>query len=130
MVKANTLNKSGMNSKKRSTVYRRENRRKEYRLKLPLSATVKGKLPSNEYFEEQTKILDISARGASFGLNSSIIIGTKITLYIHLPDELNPNTKSKLKLGGYTIRLSASKEKDKKQFVAIRFYKIFNYVSL
>lgn len=105
------------------------NRRKEWRLELPLSAIVEGKLPHGEKLEETTTLQNISSTGAYFCLESGLAVGSKLNLVIDLPKELTGGKKLKLCLGGLTVRLEESNKKERKQGVAIRFHKRFKIIS-
>lgn len=104
------------------------NRRKEWRLELPLLAKIEGKLPDGKKFQEDTTIENISAKGVYFCLDSGVIIGSKLNLMIDLPSELTRGEKLKLCLGGLTVRLEEGDKKGKRQGVALRFQKKFEII--
>jgi c-di-GMP-binding flagellar brake protein YcgR len=104
------------------------NRRREWRLELPLPAKIEGKLPDGKKFQEDTTIENISARGVYFCLDSGVIIGSKLNLAIDLPGRLAGQEKLKLCIGGLTVRLEEKDKKDKKQGVALRFHKNFKII--
>jgi hypothetical protein len=104
------------------------NRRKEWRLELPLLAIIEGKLPDGKKFQEDTTIENISAKGVYFCLDSGVIIGSKLNLMIDLPSELTRGEKLKLCLGGLTVRLEEGDKKGKRQGVALRFQKKFEII--
>ena len=106
------------------------NRRREWRLELPLPAKIEGKLPDGKKFQEDTTIENISARGVYFCLDSGVIIGSKLNLAIDLPGRLAGQEKLKLCIGGLTVRLEEKDKKDKKQGVALRFHKNFKIIPL
>lgn len=97
------------------------NRRKEFRLDLPLSAKAEGKSATGKAFKETTTIVNISSLGAYFSLNALITIGTRLTINIELPSQLTEGKKLKLKLRGKVVRLEMSTIKNKKQGVALNF---------
>lgn len=100
------------------------NRRREWRLDLPLPAKIEGKLPGGKKFAEKTKIENISSSGVYFCLDSGVVIGSKLNLVIDMPKELGGMKKKyKLCIGGLTVRLEELDTKDKKQGVALRFEK-------
>jgi c-di-GMP-binding flagellar brake protein YcgR len=104
------------------------NRRKEWRLELPLPGVAEGKLPKGKKFKEGVTLNNISSGGAYFCLDSGVIIGSKINLVLALPDKLSERKKLKLYVGGITVRLEEANKMGKKHGVAIRFsesYKIF-----
>lgn len=105
------------------------NRRLEWRFELPLDAMVEGRLPQGKKFEEPTTLENISSGGAYFCLDSSVIVGSKLSLIIELPDELTKGKKQKLRLDGTIVRLEEPDKKLKKQGVAVRFGKKFRVIS-
>jgi c-di-GMP-binding flagellar brake protein YcgR len=104
------------------------NRRREWRFDLPLPTMIEGKLPHGEKFEESTTLENISSTGAYFCLDSGVVVGSKLNLMIDLPQKLTGGKEVKLRLGGITVRLEEPDRKGKKQGVAIRFSKDFDFV--
>jgi len=104
------------------------NRRREWRLDLPLSTMIEGRLPHGEKFTETTTLQNISSTGAYFCLDSGVVVGSKLNLMIELPKNLTRGKKIKLNLGGITVRLEEPDKKGKRQGVAIRFSKDFKFV--
>ena len=104
-------------------------RRREWRLGLPLTAKVEGKLPQDKTFLENTTLENISSTGALFGLDAGVIVGSKLNLIIEVPDKLTDGNKVKLCLEGIVIRLEESMNKKKKQGVAMRFDEEFHFVA-
>ncbi len=103
------------------------NRRREWRLDLPLPAKIEGSLPGGRKFTEKTKIENISSSGVYFCLDSGVVIGSKLNLVIDMPKELGGiKKKYKLCIGGLTVRLEELDTKDKKQGVALRFEKKYS----
>lgn len=104
------------------------NRRREWRLELPLPVKIEGKLPDGKKFHEETTIENISAKGVYFSLDSGVIIGSRLNLVIDLPRELAGNKELKLCIGGLTVRLEEKEKKGKKQGVALRFQKKYKII--
>jgi len=104
-------------------------RRGEWRFELPLSAIVEGKLPDGKKFQEKVTLQNISSGGAYFILDSGVIVGSNLNLVIEVPSKLNEEKKLKLCLGGLTIRLEQPSKKGKKQGIALRFQKKFQFIS-
>ncbi|MGQ9673501.1 MAG: PilZ domain-containing protein [Candidatus Aminicenantales bacterium] len=104
------------------------NRRREWRLELPLTTLIQGKLPDGKKFMEPTTIENISATGAYFCLDSGVVVGSKLNLMIDLPSQLTGGKDIKLSLGGITVRLEEPDKKGKRQGVAIRFDKDFKFI--
>ncbi len=103
------------------------NRRREWRFDLPLRATVEGRLPQGKAFREQATLENISSTGAYFCLDSGVIVGSKLHLVIEIPPKATEGKKVKLRVGGLTIRLEKPNKKTKKQGVAVRFDKDFEF---
>ncbi len=104
------------------------NRRREWRLDLPLSTMIEGRLPHGEKFAETTTLENISSTGAYFCLDSGVVVGSRLNLIIDLPEKLTGGKKVKLNLGGITVRLEEPDKKGKRQGVAIRFSKDFKFI--
>src|SRR5512139_3088702 len=103
------------------------NRRREWRLDLPLSTMIEGRLPHGEKFTETTTLENISSTGAYFCLDSGVVVGSRLNLMIDLPEKLTGGKRIKLNLGGITVRLEEPDKKGKRQGVAIRFSKDFKF---
>jgi c-di-GMP-binding flagellar brake protein YcgR len=106
------------------------NRRREWRLDLPLSAIIEGRLPHGAKFSETTTLENISSTGAYFCLDSGVVVGSRLNLLIDLPKNLTSGKDIKLSIGGITVRLEEGDKKGKRQGVAIRFSKDFKFVEL
>jgi hypothetical protein len=104
------------------------NRRREWRFDLPLPAVVEGRLPQGRPFKEKAQLKNISATGAYLCLDSGVVVGTKLKLWIDLPKEATGGKKVRIQIGGLTIRLEKPDVKGKKQGVAVRFSKNFKFV--
>ena len=104
------------------------NRRREWRLDLPLAAEIEGNLPAGRKFKEETQLENISSTGAYFCLDSGVVVGAKLNLILELPKELTEGRKMKMRLGGITVRLEKPDKKTKKQGVAVRFSKDFRII--
>ena len=105
------------------------NRREEWRFELPLSVLVEGKISREKKFKEETILQNISSGGAYFCLDSGVTVGSKLNLVIEVPDKLTEGKKVKLSLGGLTVRLEKPTQKGKKQGIALRFSKKFEFIT-
>lgn len=105
------------------------NRRKEWRFGLSLPLIVEGKLPNGKTFKEITTIQNISSGGAYFPLDSEVTVGSKLNLLIDIPRELSGGKNLNLILGGLTVRIDKLNDEEKKQGIALRFYKKFRIIS-
>jgi c-di-GMP-binding flagellar brake protein YcgR len=104
------------------------NRRREWRMDLPLQAVIEGRLPRGHKFREATKLENISSGGAYFCLDSGIVVGSKLNLVIDLPKRMTKGKRVKLLVGGITVRLEDVGETAKKQGVAVRFFKRYMFL--
>jgi c-di-GMP-binding flagellar brake protein YcgR len=97
------------------------NRRREWRFEFPLDTLIEGSLADGIKFKEETHLENISSGGAYFTLDSGVVVGSKLNLFIDLPEKLADGKKLRLHIGGITVRLEKPDEKAKRQGVAVRF---------
>jgi c-di-GMP-binding flagellar brake protein YcgR len=97
------------------------NRRREWRFDFPLDTLIEGSLADGAKFKETTSLENISSGGAYFTLDSGVVVGSKLNLYIELPEKLADGKKLRLRVGGITVRLEKPDKKTKRQGVAVRF---------
>ena len=113
-----------MTNKKPNT--KKNNRRIEYRLDLPLSAIIEGTFVNGHSFSEKTMIENISSTGAYFELEALVTVGTKLILKVDLPSSLTEGKNLNLSLHGQVVRLEKAGENGIKQGVALNFDEEFN----
>jgi c-di-GMP-binding flagellar brake protein YcgR len=97
------------------------NRRREWRFDFPLDTFIEGSLADGNKFKEETRLENISSGGAYFSLDSGVVVGSKLNLFIELPEKLADGKKMRLRIGGITVRLEKPDKKAKRQGVAVRF---------
>ena len=97
------------------------NRRREWRFDFPLGAFIEGSLADGNKFKEETRLENISSGGAYFTLDSGVVVGSKLNLYIELPEKLADGKRLRLRIGGITVRLEKPDKEAKHQGVAVRF---------
>ena len=97
------------------------NRRREWRFDFPLETLIEGNLADGIKFKEQTSLENISSGGAYFTLDSGVVVGSKLNLYIELPEKLADGKRLRLRVGGITVRLEKPDKITKRQGVAVRF---------
>ncbi len=97
------------------------NRRREWRFDFPLETFIEGSLADGAKFKEATQLENISSGGAYFTLDSGVVVGSKLNLYIELPERLADGKKLRMRIGGITVRLEKPDKKNKRQGVAVRF---------
>jgi c-di-GMP-binding flagellar brake protein YcgR len=106
---------------------RKADRRQEWRFELPLSAIVEGTLPEGSKFKEETILENISSGGAYFSLESGVTVGSKLNLVVEIPSKVTGGKKTKLCLGGLTVRLQKLDKEGKKQGIALSFDEDFQF---
>lgn len=97
------------------------NRRREWRFDFPLDTLIEGSLADGAKFKEETHLENISSGGAYFSLDSGVVVGSKLNLFIELPEKLAAGKKMRMRIGGITVRLEKPDRKTKRQGVAVRF---------
>jgi c-di-GMP-binding flagellar brake protein YcgR len=97
------------------------NRRREWRFDFPLDTVIEGSLADGAKFKEETLLENISSGGAYFTLDSGVVVGSKLNLFIELPEKLADGKRLRMRLGGITVRLEKPDKKTKRQGVAVRF---------
>jgi len=97
------------------------NRRREWRFDFPLDTLIEGSLADGAKFKEETLLENISSGGAYFTLDSGVVVGSKLNLFIELPEKLADGKRLKMRIGGITVRLEKPDKKSKRQGVAVRF---------
>lgn len=97
------------------------NRRREWRFEFPLDTFVEGSLADGNKFKEVTHLENISSGGAYFSLDSGVVVGSKLNLFLELPEKLADGKRLRLRIGGITVRLEKPDKKAKHQGVAVRF---------
>jgi c-di-GMP-binding flagellar brake protein YcgR len=97
------------------------NRRREWRFDFPLDTMIEGSLADGAKFKEETHLENISSGGAYFTLDSGVVVGSKLNLFIDLPEKLADGKKLRMRIGGITVRLEKPDKKTKRQGVAVRF---------
>jgi c-di-GMP-binding flagellar brake protein YcgR len=97
------------------------NRRREWRFEFPLETLIEGSLADGVKFKEETHLENISSGGAYFTLDSGVVVGSKLNLFIDLPEKLADGKRLRMRIGGITVRLEKPDKKTKRQGVAVRF---------
>jgi c-di-GMP-binding flagellar brake protein YcgR len=97
------------------------NRRREWRFEFPLDTMIEGSLAGGSKFKEETHLENISSGGAYFTLDSGVVVGSKLNLFIDLPEKLADGRKLRMRIGGITVRLEKPDKMSKRQGVAVRF---------
>jgi len=97
--------------------------KRERAFELSLPALVKGLDALDNEFQERTELSSISSQEVSFGLNSKVMIGSKVNLFLDIPKTLILERSLNLFISGRVIYVKADTSKGKKQLIAIRLEK-------
>jgi hypothetical protein len=95
--------------------------RKDQTFNLPLPTLVEGRDASGKAFREKTVLFYISHQGASFNLNKTIALGSKLRLLIDLPPSLAEDKNLKLVVKGKVALVEANNSHPSRQRVSLRF---------
>jgi hypothetical protein len=98
-----------------------KNERKDQVFNLPLPTVVEGRDATGRTFQERTVLFYISHHGASFNLNNSIALGSKLKLIIDLPPSLSDDQNLKLVINGKVVLVEANSSQYLRQRVSLRF---------
>ncbi len=88
--------------------------------KLPLRTWVEGPDRTGKPFREETVLAYISNQGASFSLGSSVSVGAKLKLSIHLPPKLAGGDDLSLVLRGRVVFVEATDGENSRQKVSLK----------
>ena len=94
---------------------------KEQGFNLSLPTLVEGTEISGETFQEKTVLSYISHHGSSFWLAKTVSLGSELKLIIDLPPKLAEKKDLKLIIKGKVIFVEATKGKESKQRVSLKF---------
>jgi hypothetical protein len=94
---------------------------KETGFNLSLPTFIEWEGPNGEHFKEKTVLSYISHRGASFWLENSVDLGSKIHLTIDLPQKLAEDKDLKLFIKGEVIFVEVTDDHKPRNRVSIRF---------
>ncbi|MEN6311454.1 MAG: hypothetical protein ABFD80_07955 [Acidobacteriota bacterium] len=94
--------------------------KRERSFELCLPALVKGLDARGKRFEEETRVVAISAQEVSFGLNARLLIGAKTTVILDIPRTLILESPLRLLVTGIVTYVRSESENGKIQYVTIR----------
>jgi hypothetical protein len=94
--------------------------KRERSFELSLPALVKGLDARGKRFEEQTRVVAISAQEVSLALNARLLIGTKTTVALDIPRTLILESPLRLMVTGIVTYVRSETGNGKSQYVSIR----------
>jgi len=97
------------------------NRRREWRFDFPLDTLIEAASPTATNSRKKRASRTSPPAELYFTLDSGVVVGSKLNLFIELPEKLADGKKLKLRIGGITVRLEKPDKKTKRQGVAVRF---------
>jgi hypothetical protein len=103
-------------------------RERSFELSLPILVT--GPEASGNKIREQTELISISSEEAVFLLDSKVLIGSKLNLFIDIPKTFLLENYLKLEASGKVISIRAEQNSKKKQLVSLHLDKNYRIHSL
>lgn len=99
--------------------------KRERSFELSLPALVSGHDVKGNEFEENTKILSISAQNALFWLKSKVLIGTPLSVCLQIPKTIILENRLNLVVSGTVNLVQANTNKKNNQLISIRLDRTF-----
>jgi len=103
-------------------------RERSFELSLPILVT--GLDASGHEIREYTELISISSQEANFQLNSRVMIGSRLNLYVDIPKTHFLQNNLKLEASGKVTYIKAEQESKKKQLISLRLDKSYRIHSL
>ncbi len=104
--------------------------KRERSFELPLQIRVAGFDASGKEIREYTQLVSISSQEATFQLNSKVLIGSKLSLFVDIPKTYLLEKDLKLEASGRVTFIKAEEDRKKKQLVFLRLDKSYRIRSL
>ncbi len=99
--------------------------KRERSFELSLPALVTGRDSKGKEFEENTKILSISAQNALFWLRSRVLIGSPLSLSLLIPKTIILENRLHLTVSGKVVLVQANGNQNNHHLVSIQLDKTF-----
>jgi hypothetical protein len=99
--------------------------KRERSFELSLPALVSGTDVKGREFEEDTKILSISAQNALFWLKSRVLIGTPLCVCLQIPKTIILENRLNLVVSGVVKLVQANTNNKNSQLVSVQLDRIF-----
>ncbi len=103
-------------------------RERSFELSLPILVT--GSDAEGKEIREYTDLISISSQEAIFQLNSRVMIGSKLNLFMEIPKTHLLENYLKLETSGRVIYIKAEKNSKKKQLISVRLNKNYKIRSV
>jgi hypothetical protein len=99
--------------------------KRERSFELSLPALVTGENAKGNEFEENTRILSISAQNALFWLKSKVLIGSPLSLSLLIPKTIILENRLNLSVSGKVVLVQANSNQNNHHLVSIQLDKTF-----
>jgi hypothetical protein len=99
--------------------------KRERSFELSLPALVSGNDVKGKKFEENTKVLSISAQNALFWLRSKVLIGTPLNVSLQIPKTIILENRLNLLVSGTVKLVQANSNKKNNQLISIQLDRTF-----
>lgn len=99
--------------------------KRERSFELSLPALVSGSDVRGKEFEENTKILSISAQSALFWLKSKVLIGTPLSVCLQIPKTIILENRLNLVVSGTVKLVQANTNKKNNQLISVQLDRSF-----
>jgi len=99
--------------------------KRERSFELSLPALVSGNDVKGKKFEENTKVLSISAQNALFWLRSKVLIGTPLNVNLQIPKTIILENRLNLIVSGTVKLVQANSNKKNNQLISIQLDRTF-----
>ena len=99
--------------------------KRERSFELSLPALVSGNDVQGKKFEENTKVLSISAQNALFWLKSKVLIGTPLSVSLHIPKTIILENRLNLVVSGTVKLVQANTNKKNNQLISVQLDRTF-----
>ncbi len=103
--------------------------KRERSFELSLPALVTGRNAKGKEFEENTRILSISAQSALFWLKSKVLIGSSLSLSLLIPKTIILENRLNLSVSGKVVLVQANSSQNNNHLVSIQLDKTFKIKS-
>lgn len=104
--------------------------KRERSFELPLPILVSGLDASGKEVKEYTQLVSISSQEATFQLNSKVMIGSRLNLFVDIPKTYFLENNLKLEASGKVTFIKAEQDSKKKQLVFLRLEKSYRIRSI
>ena len=99
--------------------------KRERSFELSLPALVTGQDAKGRDFEENTRILSISAQNAFFWLKSKVLIGSSLCLSLLIPKTIILETRLNLMISGKVVLVQGNNNQNNHHLISIQLDKTF-----